>query len=138
MRYEYTIYHETYTEPHTHTRAIPNEENLSLNLMKSNRHKVRTVKSRFIRHVNNNGQIRKVGRISRIRGHVVVRVFDLKRIILHTDSRRMLATQVTHLARLRLLDVAWRVLVTVFRVEVSAGGIAVSVFRNWILMDMVR
>lgn len=89
--------------------------------MKSNRHKVRTVKSRLIRHVNNNGQIRKVGRIGRIRGHVVVRIFDLKRIILHTDSRRMLATQVTHLARLRLLDVARRVLITVFRVEVSAG-----------------
>ena len=101
------------------------------------RHKVPTVKSLAIRRMNNNRQIPKIRLILRIRGQVVIRILGFERLIQHTKSRRMLATQIADLARLRPREVTRRLLATVVRVEVCAGAVAVSVRGDRMRMDMV-
>lgn len=87
--------------------------------------------------MNNNRQVPKIRLIPRVRGQEVIRILDFKRLVQRTDSRRMFATQITHLARLRLREVTRGLLAAVIRVEVRAGAVAVSVRGDWMRMDMV-
>lgn len=121
-----------------HRTPNSKETRLSLTLLITpNRQKVPTVKSLSIRRMNNNRQIPKIRLTPRVRGQEVICILDFKRFIQRTDSRRMFATQITHLARLRLREVTRGLLAAVIRVEVRAGAVAVSVRGDWMRMDMV-
>lgn len=88
--------------------------------------------------MDDNRQICEVCRVRQVGGNVVIRILDFKRLVLHSDGRRMLATQITNLAGLGVFDVAGWVLATVLRVEVSTSGIAVTVLGNRMRVDVVR
>ena len=66
-----------------------------------------------------------------------VRESHVERVARRDKCRRMLPTEIADLTRGWVLDVAGRSVGAAVRIEVLAGGVAASVFRDGFLVDMV-
>lgn len=82
-------------------------------------------------------EVSKEGRLPLHIGKEPVRICGGEYLVVGRPDRSMLATEVSNLTGLGRVDVAGGGIAPAVRVQVGTGAVAVSILRDWLLVDVV-